>query len=71
MNELDLKDIKFEMEREGGGAETGNRKKKTLKIKIINYSKKTLENFKEIFQDKSKTPLPSVNLANADEIAVS
>ena len=71
MNELDLKDIKFEMEREGGGAETGNRKKKTLKIKIINYSKKTFGSLKQIVQDKPKTPLPSVNVANADVIAVS
>jgi len=50
-----------------------NRKLKInlLKLKIINYSKKTFGSFKEIFEDKPKTPLPSVNVANAVEIAVS
>ncbi len=70
MDLVDLMEEKFELKIEEWFLET-RCQKSILKIKIINNSKKTFGSFKEIFEDKPKTPLPSVNLANASEIAVS
>ena len=71
MDYVDLRKDKFELETVGAISRNRISKKKPIKIKIINYSKKIFGSFKEIFEVKPKTPLPGVNLANAFKIAVS
>jgi hypothetical protein len=71
LEEVDLKEGKFEIERVGVFSRNKISKRNSLKIKIINYSKKTFGSLRQIVEDKPKTPLPGVNLANTVEIVVS
>ncbi len=69
MDLVDLMEGKFEMEIEEWFLVSNWQERKLFKLKSSPIQK-TFGSFMEIFEDKPKTPLPGVNLANACVIAV-
>ena len=70
MDEVDLMEGKFKIAIEEWFLESNLQERKLFKL-ISSIIQKTFGSLKQIVEDKPKTPLPSVNVANAVEIAVS